>query len=55
MAKKYCCVNDADIYALEAIPEHEAKSKNLDLDYKEQTEKEIHSSNESSLAKIYLS
>ena len=33
--KKYCCVNDADIYALEAIPEHEAKSKNLDLDYKE--------------------
>ncbi len=33
--KKYCCVNDADIYALEAIPEHETKSKNLDLDYKE--------------------
>ncbi|WP_252198459.1 ISNCY family transposase [Clostridium sp. MCC353] len=33
--KKYCCINDADIYALEAIPEHEAKSKNLDLDYKE--------------------
>ena len=33
--KKYCCVNDADIYSLEAIPEHEAKSKNLDLDYKE--------------------
>lgn len=33
--KQYCCVNDKDIYALECIPEHEAKSKNLDLDYKE--------------------
>lgn len=32
---KYCCVNDADTYALECIPEHEAKSKNLDPDYKE--------------------
>ena len=32
---KYCCVNDTDIYALECIPEHEAKSKDLDLDYKE--------------------
>ncbi|MEG2013381.1 MAG: transposase, partial [Anaerovoracaceae bacterium] len=31
---KYCCVNDKDIYALECIPEHETKSKNLDLDYK---------------------
>ncbi|MEG2297937.1 MAG: transposase, partial [Clostridium sp.] len=31
---KYCCVNDTDIYALECIPEHEAKSKDLDLDYK---------------------
>lgn len=30
---KYCCVNDTDIYALEHIPEHEAKSKNLDLDH----------------------
>ena len=30
---KYCCVNDKDIYALEEIPEHEAKSKNFDLDY----------------------
>jgi len=30
---KYCCVNDKDIYALEEIPEHEAKSKNLDNDY----------------------
>lgn len=33
--KVYCCVNDKDIYALEEIPEHEAKSKNLDPDYKE--------------------
>lgn len=32
---KYCCVNDTDIYALECIPEHEAKSKDLDPDYKE--------------------
>ena len=32
---KYCCVNDTDIYALECIPEHEIKSKDLDLDYKE--------------------
>ena len=31
---KYCCVNDKDIYALEEIPEHEAKSKELDKDYK---------------------
>ena len=30
---KYCCVNDKDIYALEEIPKHEAKSKDLDLDY----------------------
>lgn len=30
----YCCVNDKNIYALEEIPEHEAKSKNLDPDYK---------------------
>lgn len=30
---KYCCVNDKDIYVLEAIPEHEAKSKDLDMDY----------------------
>ena len=30
---KYCCVNDKDIYALEEIPEHEAKSKHLDADY----------------------
>ena len=30
---KYCCVNDKDIYGLEEIPEHEAKSKDLDIDY----------------------
>jgi len=30
---KYCCVNDRDIYELEEIPEHEAKSQNLDSDY----------------------
>ena len=30
---KYCCVNDKDIYELEEIPEHEAKSQNLDHDY----------------------
>ena len=29
----YCCVNDKDIYALEEIPEREAKSKDFDLDY----------------------
>lgn len=29
----YCCVNDKDIYALEAIPKQAAKSKNLDADY----------------------
>ena len=32
---KYCCVNDKEIYALEEIPEHEAKSKELDADYKQ--------------------
>lgn len=31
--KLFCCVNDKDIYALEAIPKHEAKSKDLDADY----------------------
>ncbi len=30
---QYCCVNDKDIYALEEIPEHETKSKDLDIDY----------------------
>ena len=29
----YCCVNDKDIYALEEIPTHEIKSKDLDIDY----------------------
>lgn len=29
----YCNVNDKDIYILEAIPEHEAKSRNFDEDY----------------------
>lgn len=32
--QKYCCVNDQDIYVLEEISEREAKSKNLDADYK---------------------
>lgn len=31
----YCCVNDKDIYLLEEIPEHEAKSRDLDADYTE--------------------
>lgn len=31
--KKYCCVNDTDIFALEEIPKHEAKSKNFDSDF----------------------
>lgn len=30
----YCCVNDKDIYALEEVPDHEAKSKDFDADYK---------------------
>ena len=30
----FVCVNDKDIYALEEIPTHEHKSKNLDADYK---------------------
>lgn len=30
----FCCVNDKDIYALEAIPKHESKSKDLDTDYR---------------------
>ena len=29
----YCNVNDKDIYVLEVIPEHAAKSKDLDYDY----------------------
>ena len=29
----YCSVDDKDIYVLDEIPAHEAKSKNLDADY----------------------
>ena len=29
----YCCVNDKDIYALEEIPGHKVRSKDLDTDY----------------------
>lgn len=29
----FCCVNDKDIYALDAIPKHAKKSKDLDVDY----------------------
>lgn len=29
----FCCVNDRDIYALQAIPAHEEKSRELDADY----------------------
>ena len=32
--RKFCCVNDTHIYALEEIPKHESKSKELDVDYK---------------------
>lgn len=32
--QKFCCVNDTIIYSLEEIPKHEAKSKELDPDYK---------------------
>ncbi len=35
----FCCVNDRDIYALEQIPEHEEKSKELDADYQKPKEK----------------
>ena len=31
----FACVNDKDIYALEEIPPHEHKSKDLDSDYKQ--------------------
>ena len=48
---QYCCVNDKDIYALEEIPEHETKSKDLDIDYTPPKPKKTpHSTNESSLA-----
>lgn len=30
----FCCVNDKDIYALQPIPSHEEKSKDLDADYR---------------------
>ena len=33
-------VNDKDIYALEEIPEHETKSKDLDIDYNSAKTKE---------------
>ena len=39
---KYCCVNDKDIYALEEIPEHEAKSKEFDMDYKKPEHKKTY-------------
>ena len=29
---KYCCVNDADVYALEMIPDHQEVSKEIDID-----------------------
>lgn len=35
----FCCVNDKDIYALEQIPDHEEKSKELDADYQKPKEK----------------
>ena len=38
----YCCVNDTDIYALEAIPTHLEKSKDLDLDFVEPKKKKQH-------------
>ena len=39
---KYCCVNDKEIYALEEIPEHEAKSKELDADYMQSAPKKTY-------------
>mgnify|MGYP000788418259 FL=1 len=35
----FCCVNDKEVYALEQIPEHEEKSKELDADYQKPKEK----------------
>lgn len=35
----FCCVNDKDIYALEQIPEHAKKSRDLDADYQPPTAK----------------
>lgn len=34
----FCCVNDKDTHALEIIPEHEEKSKELDADYQKPKE-----------------
>ena len=31
--RRYCCVNDKDIYALDEIPSHNPRSKELDNDY----------------------
>ena len=39
---QYCCVNDKDIYALEEIPMHETKSKDLDADYTPPKPKKTH-------------
>lgn len=36
----FCCVNDQDIYALEAIPERESKSEEFDADYEKPKPKE---------------
>ena len=40
--RRFCCVNDKDIYALEEIPRHETKSKELDCDYTPPKPKKIH-------------
>ena len=40
--KLYCCVNDKDIHALEAIPKQAAKSKDLDADYESPKPKKKH-------------
>ncbi|WP_373730121.1 ISNCY family transposase [Bacteroides heparinolyticus] len=39
---KYCSVNDKDVYVLEEIPEHEAKSKDIDIDYTPPKPKKIY-------------
>lgn len=38
----YCCVNDQNIYALEKVPEHTVKSKDMDPDYHEPKPKKRH-------------
>ena len=40
--QRFCCVNDKDIYALEEIPRHETKSKELDCDYISPKQKKIY-------------